>query len=64
MTDIDTYEPTNSAKGTHVSNLQGKIYEASAVPTTDPLQGDMWYDTDVDAIYYYNGSSWIGAVLS
>lgn len=59
----DTYEPTASMNGTHVTDLCGRYYEGATAPS-EPETSDMWYDTDVDALYYYNGSSWIGAALT
>ena len=59
----DSYEPTASMLGTHVGELSGRFYEGATVPS-EPETSDMWYHTDDDSIFYFNGSSWIGAALT
>lgn len=53
---------------THVTGLKGRIQEATTAPTMSGVDsiaaGEMFYETDVDAIQIYDGTSWQGIVLT
>ena len=37
----------------------GSGVEPSPDEPTDPSAGDLWFDTNTQLLYYYNGSSWV-----
>jgi len=43
-------------------NLSGRIRLAASAPS-NPIQGDEYYDTTVNALMRYDGSVWRGVVL-
>lgn len=45
---------------THLSDFQGTIRVESSAPS-NPLTGDMYYNTANNMLSYYDGSQWIGA---
>ena len=45
---------------THITDFAGRIRIRASAPT-NPVTGDMYYDTTTNHLSYYNGTSWIGA---
>jgi hypothetical protein len=45
---------------THITNIKGRFRVRSSAPT-NPVAGDMYYNTTTNHLTYYTGSSWIGA---
>ena len=54
------YGPFNNAN--YVSNWKPLVYEAQATaPTVEPDDGQMWFDSNLEAdIMYNDGTSWVG----
>lgn len=48
--------------GTHVSNLKGRFRVETTNPT-NPVLGDMYFNTATNYLMYYDGSAWIGKVF-
>ena len=45
---------------THITDLKGKIRVESSAPT-NPIVGDMYFDTTTNNLAYYISTGWIGA---
>ncbi len=48
---------------THLGNLAGKFREATSKPS-EPKVGEVYYNTTEDTLNIYNGTNWIGALMS
>lgn len=43
---------------------EGKRYYTSLVPPSEAEAGDLWFSTNDNNLYYYNGTQWISATAS
>ena len=49
----------------HFKKLAGALRTATAHPTGgNEKVGNMYFDTDDNALYIYNGTNWLGMVLT
>ena len=49
----------NTTSNTTITNTAVKLYTAASAPS-NPILGQIYYDTTALGIFVYNGSSWIG----
>lgn len=64
----DTRTPTDgSVTQAKVASGYGLTYSGTSAPSS-PTEGDVWYDSDDDVLYVYDGSAWqaqgVGALIS
>lgn len=54
---------TRNKPNSHWTNLKGKFRNRVGNPT-NPVVGDMFFDTSTNALMRYTGNNWVGIVLT
>ena len=50
---------TTASNITGVNSFAARYRVASSAPTSDLDEGDLYFNTSANALYYYNGSAWV-----
>lgn len=48
---------------THITDLKGRIRVGTTDPT-NPVAGDMYFNTATNYLAYYTGSAWVGILFT
>ena len=54
---------TSAQANTHITNFKGRFRVETTNPS-NPLAGDMYFNTSTNYLMYYNGTSWVGALFN
>ncbi|MBI5623786.1 MAG: tail fiber domain-containing protein [Elusimicrobia bacterium] len=46
----------------NAKRLSGKVYASSPTTPASAAAGDLWYDTNANALSFYNGGAWVSSV--